>query len=66
MKHKKTAYFGSYGWSKGALKKMESMIEGLDWEMVDAFEFAGGAEKDEIRARGSELGKKFAEAVKKG
>ena len=66
VKHKKTAYFGSYGWSKGALKKMESMIEGLDWEMIDAFEFAGGAEKEELRARGYELGKKFAEAVKKG
>ena len=64
IQNKKTAYFGSYGWSKGALKKMQSMIEEMNWEMVDAFEFAGGPTREDFKT-GFTLGKKFAESVKK-
>ena len=64
IRNKKTAYFGSYGWSRGALKKMQSMTEELNWEMVDAFEFAGGPAPEDFKT-GFALGKKFAESVKK-
>ena len=63
IKNKKTAYFGSYGWSKGALKKMQNMTAELDWKMIEAFEFGGAPTQEDFKT-GFALGKKFAETVK--
>lgn len=63
VKNKKTAYFGSYGWSKGAYKKTISMVEPLGWEMTDALEFPGGPDGDTLE-KGYEFGAKFAKLVK--
>ena len=62
IKNKKALYFGSYGWSKGALKKTLAITEPLGWEYVDNFEFAGGAEPRDIN-QGFELGRLIAETV---
>lgn len=62
VKHKKAAYFGSYGWSKGALKKVTEMTGPLNWEILEGFEFAGGV-TPELYDQGFQLGKKFAEAI---
>jgi flavorubredoxin len=61
--HKKAARFGSYGWSGGAQRHFEKIIEPLKWELVDSLEFQGGPTKDDLE-KGKEFGRKFAEVVK--
>ncbi len=63
IRNKTAAYFGSYGWSRGALKKTQSLIEPLKWNMTDTFEFAGGPDPDDLR-KGYEFGKTFARKIK--
>ena len=43
---------------------MKEMTEDLQWEMVDAFEFAGGPTPEDFKT-GYALGKKFAESLRK-
>jgi anaerobic nitric oxide reductase flavorubredoxin len=62
IKNKKAAYFGSYGWSKGALKKCLELTEPLGWEFIEQFEFAGGPRQEDFK-KGYELGRRIAEAV---
>jgi flavorubredoxin len=64
VKNKKTAYFGSFGWSGGALRNLEKIIAPLKWELVDTLEFIGYPKKDELK-KGEEFGQKFAEKIKK-
>jgi flavorubredoxin len=63
IRGKKTARFGSYGWSGGAQRHFERIIEPLKWELVDSFEFMGGP-TDEDLGRGEEFGTRFARLVK--
>jgi flavorubredoxin len=60
---KKAAYFGSYGWSGGALKQVKSIIEPIKWELEDALEFQGGPTDEDLR-RGEQFGEAFARSVK--
>ncbi|MBN1225194.1 MAG: FprA family A-type flavoprotein [Candidatus Aminicenantes bacterium] len=62
IRNKKAAYFGSYGWSGGALKNMRKILEPLNWDIGDTFEFIGSPEEDDI-VRARELGRKFAERI---
>ncbi|MFP4013299.1 MAG: FprA family A-type flavoprotein [Chitinispirillaceae bacterium] len=62
VKNKKAAYFGSYGWSKGALKKVTEMTAPLDWEISEGFEFPGGVTPG-LYDQGFQLGKRFAQAI---
>lgn len=62
IKHKKAAYFGSYGWSKGAYKKVQEMTSGMDWEILDGLEFAGRV-TPELYNEGCELGKRFVKSL---
>jgi anaerobic nitric oxide reductase flavorubredoxin len=64
IKNKKAAYFGSYGWSGGALKEMQKIIDPLKWDLVDTFEFLG-APKDKDVKKAEEFGARFASIVKK-
>ncbi len=61
--NKKTAYFGSYGWSGGALRQIKKLIEPIKWEMVDTFEFAGGPGDAELQ-KAIEFGAAFARMIK--
>ncbi|MBN1273543.1 MAG: FprA family A-type flavoprotein [Candidatus Aminicenantes bacterium] len=61
--NKKLAYFGSYGWSKGALKELKGIVEPLKWEIAEAFEFNGIPTKEELK-KGKEFGKRFGDLVK--
>jgi anaerobic nitric oxide reductase flavorubredoxin len=63
VKNKKLAMFGSYGWSGGALKHLQKIVDPLEWEMVDSFEFVGAPSEEQLRS-GVEFGAKFAEIVK--
>jgi flavorubredoxin len=62
IKNKKTAYFGSYGWSGGALKELQRIIEPLKWDLVDTFEFLGAPSEQDIK-KAEELGAQFAKSV---
>jgi flavorubredoxin len=62
IRNKKVGIFGSYGWSGGAKKDLLRMIEPLKWEFVDAFEFAGGPSKADLK-HGEEFGASFARAL---
>jgi flavorubredoxin len=64
IKNKTAAYFGSFGWSGGARKSSEKIIEPLKWDLVDAFEFKGSPNAEEFK-RGEEFGRRFAELIKK-
>jgi len=64
IKNKKAAYFGSYGWSGGAMKEMQKIVEPLKWDLMEAFEFQGAPTKNDI-IKAEELGARFARAVKK-
>ncbi len=61
--NKKVAYFGSYGWSGGALRHLKQIIEPLKWELVDSFEFVGKPTDADLK-KGEELGASFAEVIR--
>ncbi|MCS7286412.1 MAG: FprA family A-type flavoprotein [Anaerolineae bacterium] len=61
--NKKAAYFGSYGWSGGALRRLKEILERLKWELVDTLVFAGRPEPEELK-KGEEFGAKFARLIK--
>ena len=63
IKNKKAAYFGSYGWSGGARKNLEKIIQQLKWDFEGAFEFAGRPKEEELK-KGEEFGRHFAEVIK--
>jgi len=63
VRNKKVARFGSYGWSGGAQRHFERIIEPLKWELVDSFEFTGGPTEEDLR-HGEEFGAGFARLVK--
>ncbi len=61
--NKKAAFFGSFGWSGGALAKTKSIIEPVKWELSDVLEFQGGASPANIEKGykfGLEFGRKIA------
>ena len=60
--NKKIAYFGSYGWSGGALKHLKKIIEPMKWEMVDSLEFVGKPSDEDLK-KGAEFGASFAEII---
>jgi anaerobic nitric oxide reductase flavorubredoxin len=60
---KKVARFGSYGWSGGAQRHFERIIEPLKWELVESLEFVGGPTDEDLR-NGEQFGARFAHRVK--
>ena len=59
IENKKVFYFGSYGWSGGALKRIKSTTEPLKWDITETFEFQGGATEEDLK-KGYEMGRNFA------
>lgn len=62
IRYKKAAYFGSFGWSGGALNQLEKIIEPIKWELINTLEFEGGITQERLKL-GEEFGKKFAEMI---
>jgi flavorubredoxin len=60
---KKALFFGSYGWSGGALKDAKGIIEPLKWELAETLEFQGAPTQEEME-RGKKLGVQFARSLK--
>ncbi len=59
---KKAAFFGSYGWSKGAEREFASIVEGK-WDIMDTLIFPGGP-TEEVLSRAVKLGASLARAVR--
>ncbi|MFO7696514.1 MAG: FprA family A-type flavoprotein [Anaerolineae bacterium] len=60
--NRKAAYFGSFGWSGGALRELKEIVEPLKWEWLDTLEFNGAPTKDTLR-EGEDFGERFARAL---
>jgi flavorubredoxin len=63
IQNKKVARFGSYGWSGGAQRRFESLIEPLKWELTGSFEFVGSPSEEDLK-HGEAFGAQFARAIK--
>ncbi|MFX0182430.1 MAG: FprA family A-type flavoprotein [Candidatus Hodarchaeota archaeon] len=63
VQHKQVARFGSFGWSGGAQRDLESRLKKLKWELVDVFEFQGGPTTEDF-SKGEEFGTQFAQHIK--
>ena len=64
MWFKKVGFFGSYGWSGGALKEFEVLSEKMKWDILDPLSFKGYPTSEEIK-KGEALGREIASQVKK-
>ncbi|WP_371804643.1 FprA family A-type flavoprotein [Candidatus Lokiarchaeum ossiferum] len=60
---KKVFRFGSFGWSGGAQKDFDSMIEKMKWDVLDPLEFQGAPSYEDLD-KGFEMGKKLAQEIK--
>ncbi len=65
ISNRKAAFFGSYGWSGGALKEVKKIIEPAKWNIADTLEFVGSPKPEDLK-KGEEFGRKFAESLKVG
>ena len=63
IRNRKAAWFGSHGWSGGALPHLKRLIEPIQWELADSYEFAGAPTEEDLR-QGEELGARFARLLK--
>jgi len=64
IRNKIAGYFGSFGWSGGALKEMKKIIEPLKWNLAETFEFVGSPTKADVK-KAEEFGAQLAELVKR-
>jgi flavorubredoxin len=65
IRGKTAAYFGSYGWSGGARREFEGIVESLKWKLTESFEFNGGPTDEDLR-QGEAFGAEFARLIKEG
>ncbi len=63
VRNRMAARFGSYGWSGGAQREFEKIIEAGKWQLTDSFEFMGGPTRDDLK-KGEAFGRKFGETIK--
>ena len=63
VSNKKAAYFGSFGWSGGALGEMKKIVEPLKWDIRQTLEFNGCPRREDL-AKGEEFGRQFARLIK--
>jgi len=57
---KEAAYFGSYGWSGGALRKLSAMMDSLKWTLHSHLDFQGEPD-DSLLKQGKVFGTQFAQ-----
>lgn len=62
IQNKKAAYFGSYGWSGGALKQTKETVEPVKWDWIDTLEFNGGVTTARIK-EAEIFGQTFAKTI---
>jgi flavorubredoxin len=62
---KQVARFGSYGWSGGAQRDFQRLIEPMKWDLSESLEFAGGPSEKDLE-QGEAFGRRFARLIKGG
>ena len=62
---KMVARFGSYGWSGGGQRAVETILEPLKWQWSENLEFRGAPTRENLH-QGEEFGKRFAESLLEG
>jgi flavorubredoxin len=65
IRNRKAAWFGSHGWSGGALRALERIVEPMKWDLTDTFQFAGAPTDDDL-VKGAEFGARFARSLTYG
>ena len=60
--YKKVLYFGSYGWSGGALKDFNTLSEHMNWDIVEPLVFKGHPTDQELN-NGEEIARQFAKSI---
>ncbi len=65
ISNRKAGFFGSYGWSGGALREVKKIIEPAKWDLIETLEFVGSPKPEDLK-KGEEFGRKFAESLKAG
>ena len=60
--NRKLAFFGSFGWSGGALKEIKKLTEPIKWELTDSLSFQGKPTDEELR-KGEEFGFQFGQVL---
>jgi flavorubredoxin len=55
--------FGSFGWSGGAQKQFEPVVEALKWDCLGVVEYQG-APTDDDKKKAVEIAKALAKSVK--
>lgn len=63
LRNRIAGVFGSFGWSGGAAKRMKSVVEDQDWELVEPIADFRGKPSEEELEKGRELGKAVGEKV---
>ena len=61
--NRKAAFFGSYGWSGGALREIKKIIEPAKWDLTGSLEFIGSPKEEDLK-KGEEFGRNFAATLK--
>ena len=59
---KKSAYFGSFGWSGGGKETFQKMVETLEWEILDQLVFPGSPTAEDLK-KGESFGTAVARAI---
>lgn len=63
LKDRVSGIFGSYGWGGGAVKQIRSMVEELNWKVVEpVIQFKGRATEEKLK-EGEQLGRAVAEKI---
>jgi flavorubredoxin len=62
---RRVARFGSYGWSGGAQRHFQRLVEPMKWELSESLEFAGGPTEEDLE-QGEAFGRRFARSIKGG
>lgn len=63
VQNKKAFRFGSFGWSGGAQRELETLTEKAKWDFIEPVEWQGAPSKEDLEA-GFNRGKELAKAVK--
>ena len=62
MRYKKVMYFGSYGWSGGAKREFDELVQNMHWEIMEPVIFNGQPTLDELekgKAQAAEMAKEI-------
>ncbi len=64
MRYKKVMYFGSYGWSGGAKREFDELIQNMHWDILEPIIFNGHPTLDELKI-GESKAAEMAREIKK-